>query len=75
LLLYGRQPVESGLTESAYYDVFMFGDKEVFKDEWNSLTNEYLSNSSDLIIWMNYKQISYLEELGICFTEMNEPLF
>jgi hypothetical protein len=42
---------ESGLTESTDYDVFMFEDKEVSEDEWNSLTNEYLSNSSDLIIW------------------------
>jgi hypothetical protein len=29
----------------------MFEDKEVSEDEWNSLTNEYLSISSDLIIW------------------------
>lgn len=42
---------ESGSTESADYDVFMFEDKEVSEDEWNSLTNKYLSNSSDLIIW------------------------
>ncbi len=42
---------ESGLTESADYDVFMFEDKEVSEDEWNSLTTEYLSNSSDLIVW------------------------
>jgi hypothetical protein len=42
---------ESSLTESTDYDVFMFEDKEVSEDEWNSLTNEYLSNSSDLIIW------------------------
>lgn len=42
---------ESGLTESTDYDVFMFEDKEVSEDEWNSLTNEYLSNSSDLILW------------------------
>lgn len=42
---------KSGLTESADYDVFMFGDKEVSKDDWVSLTNEYLSNKSDLIIW------------------------
>ena len=42
---------ESGLTESADYDVFMVEDKEVSEDEWNSLTNEYLSHSSDLIIW------------------------
>ncbi|MFT3984361.1 MAG: hypothetical protein QM697_10670 [Lachnospiraceae bacterium] len=38
-------------TESADYDVFMFEDKEVSKDEWDSLTNEYLLISSDLIIW------------------------
>ena len=42
---------KSGMTESADYDVFMFEDKEVSKEEWNSLTSEYLSNSSDLIIW------------------------
>lgn len=42
---------ESGLTESTDYDVFMIEDKEVSEDEWNSLTNEYLSHSSDLIIW------------------------
>ncbi len=42
---------ESGLNESTDYDVFKFEDKEVSKDEWNSLTNEYLSKSSDLIIW------------------------
>lgn len=42
---------ESGLIESADYDVFMVEDKEVSEDEWNSLTNEYLSYSSDLIIW------------------------
>lgn len=42
---------ESDLTESPDYDVFMLEDKEVSKDEWNSLTNEYLTNSSDLIIW------------------------
>lgn len=42
---------ESGLTESADYDVFIFEDKEVSEDEWNSLTHEYLSNSSDLIVW------------------------
>lgn len=42
---------KSGLSESADYDVFMFEDKEVSEAEWNSLTNEYLSNSSDLIIW------------------------
>ena len=39
------------MTESSDYDVFMFEDKEVSEDEWNSLTNEYLSNASDLIIW------------------------
>lgn len=42
---------KSGLTESTDYDVFMFEDKEVSKEEWNSLTKEYFSNSSDLIIW------------------------
>ena len=42
---------KNGLSESADYDVFMFEDKEVSEAEWNSLTNEYLSNSSDLIIW------------------------
>jgi len=42
---------ESGLTESTDYDVFMFEDKEVSEDEWNSLTNEYLSNLNDLILW------------------------
>ncbi len=42
---------ESGLNESADYDVFLFDNKEVSKDEWNSLTKEYLSISSDLIIW------------------------
>ena len=42
---------KSGLTESAEYDVFIFEDKEVSEDEWNSLTHEYLSNSSDLIVW------------------------
>lgn len=42
---------ESGLTESTDYDVFIFEDKEISEDEWNSLTNEYLSNSSDLIVW------------------------
>ncbi|WP_312425558.1 hypothetical protein [Lacrimispora sp.] len=42
---------ENGLTESTDYDVFMFEDNEVDVDEWNSLTTEYLSNSSDLIIW------------------------
>ncbi|SNT04169.1 hypothetical protein SAMN05446037_10359 [Anaerovirgula multivorans] len=46
---------ESGTTESTDYDVFMFEDKEVSEDEWNSLTNEYLSNSSDLIIWNELK--------------------
>ena len=43
--------VDKSLSESSDYDVFMFDDKEVSEDEWNSLTNEYLSNSSDLIIW------------------------
>lgn len=42
---------ESGKTESADYDVFMMEDKEVSKEEWNSLTKDYLSNSSDLIVW------------------------
>lgn len=42
---------QSGSTESVDYDVFMFEDKQVSEDEWNSLTNEYLSISSDLIIW------------------------
>lgn len=42
---------KSGLNESPDYDVYMFEDKEVSKDEWNSLTNEYLSISSDLILW------------------------
>lgn len=42
---------KSNMTESADYDVFMFEDKEVSEEEWNSLTGEYLSNSSDLIIW------------------------
>lgn len=42
---------ERGLTESTDYDVFRFEDKEVSEDEWNSLTNKYLTNSSDLIIW------------------------
>lgn len=46
---------ESGLTESTDYDVFIFEDKEVLEDEWNSLTNEYFSNSSDLIIWNELK--------------------
>lgn len=43
--------VESGKTESADYDVFMMEDKEVSEEEWNSLTKDYLSNSSDLIVW------------------------
>lgn len=42
---------ESGKTESAEYDVFMMEDKEVSEEEWNSLTKDYLSNSSDLIVW------------------------
>lgn len=42
---------KNGLNESTDYDVFIFEDKEVSKDEWDSLTNEYLSISSDLIIW------------------------
>ncbi|BCJ92695.1 hypothetical protein acsn021_02640 [Anaerocolumna cellulosilytica] len=42
---------ESGTTESTDYEVFMFEDKEVSKDEWNSLTDEYLSHSSELIVW------------------------
>ncbi len=42
---------ESGSAESADYDMFMVEDKEVSKDEWDSLTNGYLSLPSDLIIW------------------------
>ncbi len=42
---------ESSLTESTEYDLFMFEDKEVSEEEWKALTDEYLSNSSDLIIW------------------------
>ncbi len=42
---------ESGKTESADYDVFMMEDKEVSEEEWKSLTKDYLSNSSDLIVW------------------------
>lgn len=42
---------DSGKTESAEYDVFMMEDKEVSEEEWNSLTKDYLSNSSDLIVW------------------------
>lgn len=42
---------ESGSIESADYDEFIFEDKKVSENEWNSLTNEYLSNLSDLIIW------------------------
>jgi hypothetical protein len=42
---------ESNSTESEDYDVFIFEDKEVSEDEWNSLNKEYLSNSSNLIIW------------------------
>ncbi len=42
---------ESDSIESADYEVFMFEDKEISEEEWNSLTNEYLSASSDLIIW------------------------
>ena len=42
---------ESGKTESADYDIFMMEDKEVSEEEWNSLTKDYLSNSSDLIVW------------------------
>jgi hypothetical protein len=42
---------EGGSTESIDYEVFMFEDKEVTEDEWNSLTEEYLLNSADLIIW------------------------
>ena len=42
---------ENGSSESPDYDVFMFEDKQVSEDEWNSLTHEYLSNSSSLIIW------------------------
>ena len=46
---------ESGQTESGDYDVFLFEDKEVSEDEWNSLTIKYLTNSSDLIIWSELK--------------------
>lgn len=42
---------KSGSTESADYDVFLFEDKEVSEAEWNSLTDEYRSSSSDLITW------------------------
>ena len=42
---------ESGLHESADYDVFQFDNKNVSKEEWNALTKEYLSIVSDLIIW------------------------
>lgn len=42
---------KNGLSESADYDVFMFKNKDVSEAEWDTLTNEYLSNSSDLIIW------------------------
>ncbi len=42
---------ESGLNESTDYDVFIFEEKEVSKDEWNALINEYLSIPSDSIIW------------------------
>lgn len=42
---------KSGLNESPDYDVFMFEDKEVSKNKWDSLTKEYLSVPSDLIIW------------------------
>lgn len=42
---------ESGRSESPDYDVYMFEDKEVSETEWNLLTNKYLSNLSDLIIW------------------------
>jgi hypothetical protein len=42
---------ESGLNESTDYDVFIFEDKDVSKEEWDALVNEYLSIPSDLIIW------------------------
>ncbi|WP_349670777.1 hypothetical protein [Lacrimispora sp.] len=42
---------ESVKTESTDYDVFMMEDKEVSEEEWNSLTKDYLSNSSDIIVW------------------------
>ena len=42
---------QSGSAESTDYDVFMFEDKKVSKEEWNSLTHKYLLISSDLIIW------------------------
>ena len=42
---------ESGTTESTNFDVFMYEDKEVSEEEWNSLTKDYLSSASDLIIW------------------------
>ena len=42
---------EGSSTESADYDEFIFDDKKVIEKEWNSMTNEYLSNSSDSIIW------------------------
>lgn len=44
---------QSGTKESADYDTFVFEDKEVTEEEWNSLTREYLSNSSDLIQWID----------------------
>lgn len=44
--------VEEGcMTESDVYDEFIYEDQEVTEEEWNTLTQEYLSNSSDLIIW------------------------
>lgn len=49
---------ESNQTESTDYDVFMFEDKEVSQDEWNSLTSKYLTNSSGLIIWNELKSNS-----------------
>lgn len=42
---------DSGKTESTDYNVFMMEDKEVSEEEWNTLTKDYLSNSSDLIVW------------------------
>lgn len=42
---------QSGQDESPDYDVFIFEEKEVTKDEWNTLTKEYLSVSSDFIEW------------------------
>lgn len=41
----------SGQHESAGYDVFTFENRAVSEDAWNSMTQEYLSIKSDLIIW------------------------